>query len=134
MKTYSDLIKLSSFEDRFEMLKLYGTVGVETFGHSRYLNQIFYRSKEWKKVRDYVIMRDEGCDLACSDRPIRGTIIVHHISPVTEQQVIDREESIMDPELLVCCSHITHNAIHYGDATLLFQDPVVRKPNDTRPW
>lgn len=133
-KTYNELISIPSFEERFEYLRLDGSVGERTFGSYRYLNQGFYTSREWKKVRDLVIIRDEGRDLAFEGREIHGRIIVHHINPITEESFMRNDPSILDPDNLVCVSHDTHEAIHYGDASLLMKDPVVRRPNDTCPW
>lgn len=133
-KTYGQLIQLPSFEERFEYLKLRGGVGVDTFGSSRYLNQAFYTSREWKLLRNDVILRDEGCDLGVPGRLIHGRIIIHHINPITEDDLIHSDYSCLDPNNLICTSFITHNAIHYGDSSLLFPDPIERRPNDTCPW
>lgn len=133
-RTYSELIRKNSFEDRFEYLKLGGAVFDETFGHSRFLNQGFYRSNEWKKIRRDVIARDLACDLAWPDYPIKGRLIVHHINPITEFDIIHGSDSMLDMENLVCVSHMTHNAIHYGDRNMLPKDLVVRKPGDTLLW
>ena len=133
-KSYSELIRRSTFQDRFEYLKLQGIVAGETFGGSRYLNQQFYRSAEWKKVRDYVILRDNGCDLGIEDRPIFGKPFVHHMNPVTKDTLIHDEDSILDPEFLITVSFNTHNAIHYGDISLLPGEPIVRTPGDTKLW
>lgn len=136
IKCYSELIKLNTFEERFEYLLLNGIIGEETFGHSRYLNQSFYTSTEWRKVRDYVIVRDNGCDLASADFPIFGRIIVHHMIPITKEMVIRKDRSILDPEYLICVSHDTHNAITYHDTNYIskLSGPTIRKPNDTCPW
>lgn len=115
-------------------MKLRGNVGAETFGSSRYLNQEFYRSREWMNMRDHVILRDEGCDLGVPGRLIRGRIIIHHLNPLTELEIVHGADSLLDPENLVCTSFITHQAIHYGDKSLLYPDPVERTPNDTCPW
>ena len=133
-KCYSDLCKLDSFDDRFEYLKLSGKVGLETFGFDRYLNQILYQTDVWKKVRRDVIARDEGFDLGHRDRPIGGRIIVHHMNPITLEDIRSGDEKVFDPEFLICCSHLTHNALHYGDEHLLLKDPIVRSLNDTCPW
>lgn len=135
IRTYSSLSELSDFYQRFNYLKLGGRVGIETFGFDRYLNQAFYRSTEWKRIRDYVILRDNGCDLGVPDRPIFGKILVHHMNPITEFDIIHKcFDLLLDPELLVCTSLETHNAIHYGDETKLETDITVRSPGDTRLW
>lgn len=134
IKTYSELITLPTFEERFEYLQLKGTVGQETFGFDRYLNQILYNSKEWKHLRNKIIVRDNGCDLALEGFEIHGQILIHHINPITIEDVIKRRETIFDPENLVCATHNTHNAIHYGDKSLLITGPVERRANDTCPW
>lgn len=134
IKNYSELITLPTFEERFEYLQLKGTVGQETFGFDRYLNQILYNSKEWKHLRNEIIVRDNGCDLALEGFDIHGRILIHHINPITIEDVIKRRETIFDPENLVCVTHNTHNAIHYGDKSLLITGPVNRRANDTCPW
>ena len=134
IKTYSELIALPTFEERFEYLQLKGTVGQETFGFDRYLNQILYSSKEWKHLRNKIIVRDNGCDLALEGFEIYGRILIHHINPITIDDAIKRRETIFDPENLVCVTHNTHNAIHYGDKSLLITGPVERRANDTCPW
>ena len=131
---YSELVEIPSFEDRFEYLNLVGRVGFETFGSSRYVNQEFYRSREWKNFRDQIILRDEGCDLAVPGRLIQGRIILHHLNPITEDEIVHGADSLLDPENVVCTCFVTHNAIHYGDRNLLYPDPVDRYPNDTCPW
>lgn len=133
-RTYSELIKLKTFEERFEYLKLSGAVGKDTFGFDRYLNQKFYRTPEWKKIRDYVIVRDGGCDLGIHDRDIYDRIIIHHMNPITVTDICSHSDQILDPEQLICTSFRTHNAIHYGDISLVNQKPVERTPNDTCPW
>lgn len=133
-KTYSELIKLGTFYDRFEYLKLSEKIGEETFGFERYLNQGFYRSQEWKMSRDFVIARDLGCDLAISDREIHGKIVVHHMNPITIDAIKNGSPIILDPEFLITCSHNTHNAIHYGSIELLIEQYAERSPNDTTPW
>lgn len=132
--TYSKLIELPTFTERFDYLSLKGVVGESTFGGSRYLNQLFYNSKEWKEVRDIVIMRDEGCDLGCLDRPITGTIYIHHMNPIRKEDILTRSWKVLDPENLICVSFNTHQAIHYGDRSILIPDLVERYPNDTCPW
>ena len=135
IRTYSELITLPKFEERYEYLKLNGVVGEETFGFDRYLNQEFYqRDKEWLRIRDYVIIRDQGCDLGIEGREIRGKIIVHHMNPITKDDLLKRTEFLLNPEYLICTLKSTHDAIHYGDENLLMKGPVERKPNDTCPW
>lgn len=134
VKSYTEMMKFDNFMDRFRYLKLSGKVGDETFGFDRYLNQIFYRSKEWKKIRDFVIVRDAGCDLAIDDREILGKIEVHHMNPITEQDIMDRSDYLLDPEFLISTSSLTHKALHYGDESILPGDIILRLPNDTCPW
>lgn len=135
IRTYSELCKLKTFKERFEYLKIGGIVGEETFGFDRYLNQAFYNSDEWKRVRNYVITRDNGCDLGIPDREIIDSIIlVHHMNPITKEDIINRSDFLLDPEYLICTIKNTHDAIHYGDESLLYQDPIVRSVNDTCPW
>lgn len=134
IKTYSELITLPTFVDRFNYLKIGGSVGRETFGQDRYLNQILYNSYEWRRFRRDIILRDGGFDLACEGIEIVGKIIVHHIDPITVEDVLNRHPKIFDPENVVCVSMDTHNAIHYGDISLLTVEPVERKPFDTCPW
>lgn len=133
-KSYSELIKIPSFEERFEYLKMDGQVGIETFGIDRYLNQMFYNSPEWKQVRRKVILRDNGCDLAHPDRPINGRIIIHHMNPITLEDILQKNPDIMNPEYLISTTHITHNGVHYGDKESIDKGIVERKPNDTCPW
>lgn len=134
IRTYSELSKLTSFKDRFNYLKLSGTVGEETFGFDRYLNQILYRSQRWKTIRNKIILRDNGCDLGMDGFEIPGRIIVHHMNPLTLRDITTESEFLMDPEFLISTTHNTHNAIHYGDESLLITAPIERKPNDTCPW
>lgn len=134
MKTYTELIKFNTFEDRFNYLNLNGTIGEETFGFDRWLNQNFYKSQEWRSIRDFVIIRDGGCDMAMEGYEIFGKIYVHHMNPITQSDLIHSTDFLMNPEYLVCVSHSTHNAIHYGDISLLITEPVERKPGDTCPW
>ena len=134
IKSYSELITLPTFEERFRYLKLGGAVGQETFGFDRYLNQVFYTSKEWKAVRDIVIVRDNGCDLGLDGYDIHGRIYIHHINPISMEDLINRTKFLLDPEYLITVAHITHNAIHYGDESLLPTAPIVRTKNDTCPW
>ena len=134
IKTYSELIQLPTFEERFQYLKLSGGVGKETFGFDRYLNQNFYRSAAWKRVRDQVIVRDNGCDLGIDDRIIYGKILIHHMNPINDRDILDLTDILLNPEYLICVSHLTHNAIHYSDESLLPREPIVRFKNDTCPW
>lgn len=134
IKTYSELIKLPTFEERFNYLKTGGFVGHETFGFDRYLNQQFYHSLEWRSVRDYVIIRDNGCDLGIDGREIVGKVLIHHINPLTQDDIINRTKFLLDPEYLITTMHLTHNAIHYGDENILLKDPIERSMNDTCPW
>lgn len=134
IRTYSDLSKLTTFEDRYNYLRLNGFVGKETFGFDRYLNQVFYKSAKWRSVRDFVIVRDNGCDLGIEGREIYGKIIIHHMNPITIQDIEQESDFLLDPEFLISTVHETHNAIHYGDENLLIHTPIERKPNDTCPW
>lgn len=134
IRTYSELIQLDTFEERFEYLKVNGKVGEDTFGFDRYLNQVFYRSKEWKRIRDQVIFRDNGCDLGVEGYDIYGKIIIHHMNPIRVDDIRHSSEFLLDPEYLICTKLETHNAIHYGDADLIPSAPIERKPNDTCPW
>lgn len=134
IKTYSELIQLPTFEERFQYLKLNGSVGKETFGFDRYINQKFYRSFEWKRIRDQVIVRDNGCDLGVEDRWIGNRIYIHHMNPITDKDIVNVTSILLNPEYLICVSHQTHNAIHYGDEHLLIKEPIVRTKNDTCPW
>lgn len=135
IRTYSELILFPTFEERFQYLKLDGKVGEETFGFDRYLNQMFYqRDPAWKSIRDFVIVRDSGCDLGMLDREILDKIFVHHMNPVRKEDLMRRSSFLLDPEYLICTTKNTHDAIHYGDENLLIRDPVIRRPNDTCPW
>ena len=135
IRTYSELIKIPTFEERYEYLRLGGKVGEETFGFDRYLNQIFYKSKEWLSIRNYVITRDGGCDLAIPDREIIGSrILIHHMNSITVDDILNRSDFLLNPEYLICTIKNTHDAIHYGDSELLYKDPIVRSKNDTCPW
>lgn len=133
-KTYSELMSFETFEERYRYLRINGEVGAETFGCDRYLNQLFYSSDEWKRFRRNIIIRDMGCDLGIEDRDIVGLIIVHHINPITIDDVLQRRKCLMDPDNVICVSFNTHQAIHYGDDSLLIQGPIERKMNDTCPW
>lgn len=134
IRTYSELITLPTFEERYRYLKIGGTVGEETFGFDRYLNQSFYKTKEWLRIRDHVIIRDQGCDLAMIDREIRGKILIHHMNPITKEDIVRRSKYLLDPEYLICTVKNTHDAIHYGDESLLIKAPIERQKNDTCPW
>ena len=135
IRTYSELSKLKTFRERYEYLKLDGRVGEETFGFDRYINQMFYKSEEWKRIRNYVITRDNGCDLGIQDRKIVDSVIlVHHMNPITKEDIINKNEILLDPEYLITTIKPTHDAIHYGDESLLAEDLVIRSKNDTCPW
>lgn len=134
IRSYSELLLLPSFKERFEYLRLDGVVGKDTFGFDRYLNQQFYTSREWKRIRDEVIVRDNGCDLGVDGYFIRGKVYIHHMNPINADDILRHSAILLDPEYLICVSHETHNAIHYGDISLLSKDPIERKPNDTCPW
>lgn len=134
IRTYSELSRLQTFEERYEYLRLGGKVGAETFGFDRYLNQMLYKDPEWLEARDKVIIRDNGCDLGVDDRKIAGRILVHHMNPVNKEQIISRDPSLFNPEYLICTMKSTHDAIHYSDENLLLKNPVERSPNDTCPW
>lgn len=134
IRTYTDLIAIPTFVERFEYLKLMGSVGADTFGYDRYLNQIFYTTREWRHLRDQVILRDMGRDLAMEGYEIHGKIYIHHLNPISKDDIIERSEYLMNPEFLVCTSFETHNAIHYGNADNLRSVPIERRANDTCPW
>ena len=134
IRTYSELIQLPTFEERFDYLRLDGVVGKDTFGFDRYLNQQFYRSSEWKRIRNQVIVRDNGCDLGIDDYEIRGRILIHHMNPISIEDLQHMSDLLMNPEYLICVSHRTHNAIHYGDESLIVSAPIERTQNDTCPW
>lgn len=134
IRTYSELITLPTFEERFEYLRLGGKVGEATFGFDRYLNQIFYNSEEWRSIRDYVIMRDAACDLGIPGREIYSRVLIHHMNPITKEDILRRSKFLLDPEYLITTIKNTHDAIHYGDANILVKAPVERTPNDTCPW
>ena len=134
IKTYSELILLPTFEERFKYLQLNGRVGDDTFGFDRYINQKFYRSAEWKRIRDYIIIRDNGCDLAVDGYEIHGRILIHHMNPITISDIKFSTEYLMNPDYLICVTHNTHNAIHYGDEKQIITGPIVRTKNDTCPW
>lgn len=132
--SYSELIKLPTFKERYLYLKIGGNVGKETFGFNRYLNQVFYRSPEWRTFRRDIIVRDLGCDLAVEGREISGLAIVHHLNPITVEDVLNRSSCLMDPENVITISDATHRAVHYGDESLLLIDFTERRPNDTCLW
>ena len=134
IRTYSELSHLKSFEERYRYLRLNGTVGKETFGFDRFLNQDFYRSQEWKRIRDLVIVRDGGCDLAIEDRIVYGKIFIHHMNPILPKDIETSSDFLLNPEYLITTTLNTHNAIHYGDESLLVTVPVERSRNDTCPW
>lgn len=136
IRTYTDLVSIDSYLGRFEYLKLGGSIGAETFGFDRYLNQSFYQSPEWKRFRREIIIRDMGCDMAWKELEIQGRfIVVHHLNPITPEDVLQRSAKLFDPENVVCVSELTHKAIHYGDTSLLPSlKPLERRPNDTCPW
>lgn len=135
IKRYSELQQLETFEERFNYLKLSGSVGVETFGFDRYINQRFYKDPRWKSIRDQVIVRDSACDLGILDREIMGNVYVHHMNPITAQDIINNSDLVFNPDYLICVSHETHNAIHYGDESYLNKYKIVdRTKNDQSPW
>lgn len=134
IRRYSELIRLLTFIERYRYLRLRGAVGETTFGFDRYLNQSFYRSQKWRRVRDEVIIRDDGCDLGIEDRLIGNRIVVHHMNPLTAEEIEEEREILFDPRYLICVSPETHNAIHYGDESLLIDLPIERRPGDTRLW
>lgn len=133
-KTYSELIKLKTFKERYEYLRLDGLIGEETFGFDRYMNQKFYKSKEWKRIRDQVIVRDNGCDLGVEGYEIGGRILIHHMNPILLKDIQTLSEFLLNPEYLICTTLDTHNAIHYGNSNLLVIEPIERTKNDTCPW
>lgn len=134
IRSYSQMLQLETFEDRFNYLKLGGQVGEATFGYDRYINQQFYTSREWKLVREFVIVRDNGCDLGVTGYEIHHDILIHHINPMVAQDIIHGEEWILNPEYLITTTKLTHNAIHYGDASMLPKVVTTRSPNDTKLW
>lgn len=134
IRTYSELIKLPTFEERYRYLRLGGRVGEDTFGFDRYLNQLFYKSDEWLSLRDEIIVRDNGCDLGIPGRDIYGRIIIHHMNPIAVRDILDRSDILLNPEYLICTVKRTHDAIHYGNEDSLLTIPVARTRNDTCPW
>lgn len=134
IRTYSELSQLKTFRKRYEYLRLNGRVGEETFGFDRYLNQIFYKSDEWKAIRDFVIVRDNGCDLGVEGYDIHEKILIHHMNPILAEDILKRSDFLLNPDYLITTVLSTHNAIHYGDESLLITSPVKRTKNDTCPW
>lgn len=134
VRTYSELIRLATFEDRFNYLKLHGVPGAITFGSRRWLNQVFYKSKEWLKFRREIIIRDQGCDLGVVGFEIYDAIYIHHLNPITEDDILTRAYKLLDPDNAICVRFSTHNAIHYGDEDQLLKLPDERRPFDTCPW
>ena len=134
IRTYSELITFPTFEERFKYLQLNGQVGESTFGFDRYMNQVFYRSQKWKSIRDFVIIRDCGCDLGVEGYDIHGKIIIHHMNPLSMRDIETESDFLLNPDFLICTTHNTHNAIHYGDEKLLVTAPIERTKNDTCPW
>lgn len=134
IRTYSELMELSTFEERFRYLKLEANIGNPTFGFDRYLNQQFYHSSEWKSLRNEIIIRDSACDLAIPNRELNNRIIIHHMNPISKDDLIHQTDYLLNPEYLICTSIKTHSAIHYGDESLLFENIVERSKNDTCPW
>lgn len=132
--TYRELVSFDNFKERLDYLKLSGQVGLETFGMDRYINQVFYRSKEWKQLRNYIIVRDDGCDLAMPDYDIVGKVYIHHLNPITEDDIVNNSGALFDPENLVCVSFETHNYIHFGRKAPDHQPSIVRHPGDTKLW
>ena len=134
IRTYSELLKLPTWNERFKYLKLDAKVGNETFGQNRFLNQDFYRSPEWRRLRDYIILRDNGCDLGIEGMEIHGPIHIHHMNPITDSDIIHQSDYLIDPEYLISVSFQTHNGIHYGSMEMVEDTYIERKPNDTCPW
>lgn len=134
IRTYSELLTFNTFLERYKYLKLDGVVAEATFGFDRYLNQLFYKSDEWLRIRDHIIVRDSGCDLGIKDREIYKRIIIHHMNPISKRDILDRTDFLLNPEFLICTMKNTHDAIHYGDESLLIKEPTIRRANDTCPW
>ena len=134
IRTYSELITFPTFEERYRYLRLEGKVGEDTFGFDRWLNQSFYKDPEWRAIRDKSIIRDNGCDLGIPGREIYSRIIVHHMNPITKDDILSRSAFLLNPEYLICTVKNTHDAIHYGDEGLLIKAPIERTKNDTCPW
>ena len=133
-RTYSELIQIPTFLERYKYLRIGGRVGEETFGYDRYLNQAFYQSYEWRRLRHEIIVRDMGCDLAFEGREIFDRILIHHMNPITAEDILRHSDSVLNPEFLICTCKLTHDAIHYGDDSILYQDQIERKAGDTCPW
>lgn len=134
IRIYSELITFPTFKERFEYLRLDGIVGEDTFGFDRYMNQIFYKSKEWQSLRNQIIIRDNGCDLGLEGYEIQGKILIHHMNPITPADIVNRSDYLLNPDFLISTMLSTHNAIHYGDESLIAKDPIERSKNDTCPW
>ena len=134
IRCYNDLIQLKTFEERFRYLKINGKVGEETFGLDRYINQQLYKSQRWRSTRSKIIIRDDGCDLGIDGRQLDEYIVVHHMNPISLEDIEEERDIVFDPNYLICCSTRTHRAIHFGDENLLIRDPVIRRPNDTCLW
>lgn len=134
LRSYSELKRMRTFEERFEYLKIGAFVGDPTFGFERYMNQMLYNSSKWRRLRNEIIIRDNGCDLGVEGYEIPDKIIVHHMNPITIDEIQEFSDDVFDPEFLICVSHNTHNAIHYGDKNLLIRLPEERRPGDTCPW
>ena len=133
-RSYHELRRIETFEERFRYLVLRGSVGVSSFGFDRWLNQRFYKSREWKQVRDVVIVRDNGCDLGIDGYEIHDMVLVHHMNPATVDDIVDGEEDLLNPDFLITTTHKTHNAIHFGDESLLPKPYIPRRPGDTQLW
>lgn len=134
MRTYDELIRYDSFEDRYNYLKLIGHVGESTFGFDRYMNQVLYHSRRWQKIRDEVIIRDDGCDMGLADFIIYDKIVVHHMNPISIEDIENESDTIFDPRFLICVSVSTHNAIHFGDEKMIPRGPIQRFSGDTKLW
>ena len=134
IRTYTELKSLKLFQTRYDYLRLGGLVGDATFGYDRWINQMLYTSKRWRSIRDQIIIRDGGCDLGIEGREIHDKIFIHHMNPITVEDIIEERPHVFDPEYLICTSPSTHNAIHFGDESLLLQLPIERKPGDTTLW
>lgn len=134
IRTVNELYRLHTFIERFEYLQIKGSIGIATFGHDRYLNQMLYKSLEWKRIRDEVIIRDNGCDLGIEDYPIYTTVVVHHMNPISIEDLLAKDMSVLDPKYLITTSLRTHQAIHYGNASILEKPFVERFPGDTKLW
>lgn len=134
IRSYTEMLQYKTFDDRFHYLCLNGRVGASTFGFDRYINQRFYQSVEWKRLRNHVIVRDSGCIFGLEGYEIHGKIYIHHMNPISVEDISESTNFLLDPEYLVCVDFVTHNAIHFGDEKLLSKDPTIRRPNDTCPW